>query len=600
MSAKKNPKLSVKEQVVGVGRVAKITFQASPMAVIVKLIGVAITSTLPLMTVYFAGLTTTALAEAYAGDESAGVRAISLVIITALLGVVQTVWSSIEQYINQMVRYRINSAISDRMYAQFLSLEFWRYDDKRTADLFDKSKQFANFFAYVFDGISSIFTSLVRLIVGLVALSIVSWWLGLILLVAVVPGVVIQFRLSRMQMKHWNEKVETRRVLNVLDWDIMNVNHIAEIRLYGLAKYLLELRAKLRSEDEQERIVFERQFIFKQLGANVIEATAEVLSLAYITTQIIQRAQPVGQLLYVQQIISQTLGSATSLVEQASRLDSDIVNLFSYNEFMELPIPDDKGKRLTNRPDKIALEGVSFRYLASSQLALDNVSLQISQGQRVAIAGENGAGKSTLTKILLGLYTPTEGKVLVDGIDLRELKITDWHEQISVLQQDFAKYIFASAKDNVLMGDVARPADPERLDRAIVDAEAGEFTKKLPKGLDSFVYQWMEHQDGTSGVDLSGGQWQRLALARNFYRDSPIVILDEPTSAIDALAEARIFNRLFTKQDKTIIVVSHRLTTVKKADVIYVMQDGKIVEQGTHGELVDRHGVYFQLFESQM
>lgn len=593
-------KLSTRERVFGIARVARITYKASPLAVFVKVAGTIITSVLPIVTTYFAALTTTALAEAYAGDETAGGRAITYVIITALLGVTLTAWNSVEQYINQFVRYKINAAISDRMYEQFLALDFWRYDDKKTADLFDKSKQFANFFAYVFDSLASIFTSFIQLIAGLVALLLVSWWLGAILLAAVIPGVIIQFNLSRAQIKHWNENVETRRVKNMIEWNMFEIKNIAELRLYGLARHLLDLRMKLRDKDEKRRIEFERKFIWRQLGADVLEAAAEVTALVYTTLQIIAHTQPIGQFLYVQQIVSRALGGARSFVSQVSRIDEDIANLFDYNEFMKLPTGADRPRRLRSIPKQIELQNVSFHYPGSEQKVLRQVNLTITRGEHIALVGENGAGKSTLVKLLLGLYQPTEGTIVLDGVDLAEIQIADWHRQLGVLQQDFTQYSFASARDNVLLGDVSRPVNDERFNAALDAAEARSFLEKLPKGLDNFVHQWIEHDDGTSGVDLSGGQWQRLALARNFYRDSPIVILDEPTSAIDALAEARIFKRLFAMKDKTIVTISHRLTTVQKADVIYVLQDGKIVEQGTHAELVAGKGAYYTLFESQL
>lgn len=600
MAKKDKRKLSTRERVFGIARVARITYRASPLAVFVKIAGTLVTSILPIITTYFAALTTTALAEAYAGDETAGSRAITYVIITALLGVSLTAWNSIEQYINQFVRYKINAAISDRMYEQFLALDFWRYDDKKTADLFDKSKQFANFFAYVFDSLASIFTALVQLIAGLVALLLVSWWLGVILLAAVIPGMIIQFKLSRAQVKHWNENVETRRVKNMIEWNMFEIRNIAELRLYGLARHLLDLRMKLRDKDEKRRIEFERQFTWRQLGADVLEAAAEVTALVYTTLQIIAHAQPIGQFLYVQQIVSRALGGARTFVSQLSRIDEDIANLFDYNEFMALPTGADRPKHLKGIPEVIELQNVSFHYPGSQQLVLEDVSLRLHRGGHIALVGENGAGKSTLIKLLLGLYQPTTGKVLIDGVDLADIALADWHRQLGVLQQDFTEYSFASARDNVLLGDVSRPVDEGRLIAALDAAEARSFLEKLPKGLDNFVHQWIEHDDGTSGVDLSGGQWQRLALARNFYRDSPIVILDEPTSAIDALAEARIFKRLFAMKDKTIITISHRLTTVQKADVIYVLQNGKVVEQGVHAELVRKKGAYYTLFESQL
>lgn len=598
--AKSTRKLTTWQKITGLAKVGGITYRASPLAVFVKLAGTVVTAVLPIVTTYFAALTTTALAEAYAGDEGAGARAITYVLVTAGLGVLLAAWVSLERYINELVRYKINAAISDQLYEHFLQLDFWRYDDKTTADLFDKSKRFASFFGSVFDSLASLVTHAIAMIAGLVALLFVSWWLGLILILAVIPGVIIQFRISRAQINHWNENVETRRTVSMIEWDIFEPQHIAELRVYGLVRHLLNVRMKLRDKDEKQRIEFERRYILKQLGADAIEAAAEVVALMYITLQIIAQVQPIGQFLYVQQMVSRALGGARSFVSQLSGIDEDIANLFDYNEFMQLPEPSKRHHILKQQPATIMLDNVSFHYPTNETLVLDSVSLSITRGQHVAIVGENGAGKSTLIKLLLGLYQPTNGSVQLDNHDVTDIRLSSWHRYLGVLQQDFIRYGFATARDNILLGDVARPYSEERFRATLERAEARTFLKKLPKGLDSYVNQWMEDDKGISGVDLSGGQWQRLALARNFYRDSPIIILDEPTSAIDALAESRIFKHLFANSSRTVVTISHRLTTVEKADVIYMLQEGKLVEQGTHAELVAAKGAYYRMFESQI
>ena len=486
------------------------------------------------------------------------------------------------------------------MYEHFLNLEFWRYDDKHTADLFDKSQRFANFFGYAFDSLARIAAALISLITAVAALVLASWWLGLIVLIAVVPGVIIQFNLSRFRVRHWNENVETRRKLARIEWDMLQPQRIAELRLYGLVRNLLNLRMKLRDTDEKTRIEFERKVIWKQLGSDVLEAAAEVVALIYTTMQIIARAQPIGQFLYVQQIVSRAMGAVGQFTSGISSIDEDIANLFDYNEFMGLETGQARTVKLREQPDTISLENVSFHYPSSKTAVLEDISMIINKGQNVAIVGENGAGKSTLIKLILGLYEPTIGNVLVDGVNLKDVMHDSWHRYIGVLRQDYGVYSFATARENVMYGDVSTRRAEQRFEEAVHDAEAASFLEKLPKGYDTFVHQWMEHDDGTSGVELSGGQQQRLSLARNFYRDSPIIILDEPTSAIDALAESRIFKRLFAEKNKTIITVSHRLTTVQKADMIYVMEHGKIVEQGTHAQLVQKKGTYYTLFESQL
>ncbi len=599
-SKTKPKKLTAKESLLAVFEVAKITYKAAPFAVFIQIAGAVISAILPIVTTYFAAATTSALAEAYSGDSTAGGRAIEFVIITALLGVLMTGWSSLQQYVTQLMRYRVEAAMSDRMYEHFLSLDFWRYDDKDTVDMYDRASQFARFFPYIFDRLAGIVSQFISMIAGLVALLIVSWWLGAIAIIAVVPGIYIQFKLSRAQVAHWNGNVETRRAKSMIEWNLLQPKNIAELRLYGLVRFLLDLRMKLRDQDEKERIEFERKYIWLRLGADVIEAVAEVVALLWIVFQIIGRVQPIGQFLYVQQVVSRALSGASGFVSQLSSIDEDLANLFDYQQFMAFPIRANEGEKLPRLPEKIELKNISFHYPQTDRLVLNNVSFTIQQGQHVAIVGENGAGKSTLIKLLTGLYHPTSGAILLDGINLETVDVSSWHKQLGVLQQDYLAYTFATAGENIYYGDVEAPHNKERLNKAMDKAEVRKVIEKLPSGLDSYVSTWMKDNKGKNGTDLSGGQWQRLALARNFYRDSPMIILDEPTSAIDALAESRIFKHLFADKRRTIVTISHRLTTIEKADMIYMMQEGALVEQGTHQELVAKRGAYYTMFESQL
>ncbi len=599
-STKQERKLTTKQYLVAIARVAQTTYRAAPLAIVVQVVGSIVTAVLPIATTYFAARTTTALAEAYAGRAAAGDEALVFVMITAALGVVMTGWQSLENYITQLMRYRVEAAMTDRMYEHFHEIDFWRYDDKKTADMYDKAQQFARFFPYVFDRLANILTQCIVAIAGLVALVIVSWWLGLIVLAAVVPGVIIQLKLSRASTKHWKENVETRRSQGMIEWQILQPRFMAELRLYGIIRYLLDMRIRLRDTDEKARIEFERSYIGKKLGADVLEAAAEVAALFWTALQIIQHMQPIGQFIYVQQIVSRTLGGANGVVSAFSSMDEDIANLFDYNEFMALSAQRGGKQQLTKTPDILTVDRVSFHYPSSDTRVLQDVSLSIRQGQHVAIVGENGAGKSTLIKLLTGLYAPTSGAVLLDDMLLSEVDIASWHDQLGVLQQDFISYGFATARDNIYFGDTKRPFSKKRFDEALDKAEARDFIEKLPKGINSYVNPWMEDDDGNNGTELSGGQWQRLALARNFYRDSPIIILDEPTSAIDALAEARIFKHLFAEKDKTIITISHRLTTIEKADVVYMLKGGQVVEQGTAKELAAKKGEFYHMFESQI
>lgn len=547
----------------------------------------------------FAALTTTALTEAYTGDGDSR-QLLLYVIMTVVLGVIMSFWGIVQTYFEQLMRYQLESSINDQMFARLHSLDFWRYDDPATIDMFDRARRFAGSFSYLFSRLTNVATNTVSLVVGLWIISLVSWWLGLLLVVAIIPSGVVQFRLSRLTSKYWRKNTKVRRRMWWIEYAVSRPENVAELRLYGIIKHLLTERSTLRDKDQLQMIKYERNFMAKRFGGEMLQAAAEVAALVWVTLEIIAHRQPIGQFVLVQQMVSRVLGSVDSLISTYNSIDEEVASMVDYQRFMELPLADTKPSLALSINKSITVRNVKFRYPGSETLVLKGLSLDIKCGQHVTIVGENGAGKTTLVKLLTGLYQPTSGEILIDGRNLSEVNVADWHRQLAVLSQSFIRYDFATAHENVWYGDVSRELDRDRLMDALKQAEADNFVKKLPKGGDSYVDKWMTDDSDDKGVDLSGGQWQRLALARNFYRNAPIVILDEPTSAVDAAAEARIFRHLFKQKDKTIIAISHRLSTVKKADVIYFMKDGRIVEQGACSELIAKRGEFYEIFKEQL
>lgn len=599
--SKQEKKLSKSEYAKAIWGIVTLSFKTAPWAISFKLAGVLVDALLPIAITYFAALTTTELASAFNGNPNAGKQALIYIAVTAGLGFFATIWRSADQYIQALVRYQIEAKVSDVMYEHFLSLDFWQYDDKETADLYDRAQKFSQFYAWMFDRLASILSQLVTLLFSIIALSVFLPFMALFVFIAVIPGVFIQFKLSRTQVAHWNTNVGTRRAKSYIEWNLFQPDSIAELRLNGLVRHLLNLRQTYRDKDEKERLEYERKFIGKRLLADGLEAATELGALIWIALQIIAREQPIGQFVYVQQLVSRAIGGANSFVSQLSGIDEDLANLFDYQKFMSLPARQEGTVTLQKPPQAISFTNISFRYPQTKKHVLKNISFTIQQGSHVAIVGENGAGKTTLIKLLTGLYASTKGSITIDNTPLNDITIGSWHQQLSVLQQDFQKYQFADLKDNVVFGDVSHPEDKDSLAQALNSAEASSFIEKLPHKLQTFPNTWMEDDNGNKGISLSGGQWQRVALARNFYRDAPIIILDEPTSAIDALAESRIFNRLFAKSNKkTVVTISHRLSTVEKADYIIVLKDGEIAETGVHSELVAKKGEYYRMFKSQI
>ena len=459
LTPKRDPqrRLSLGPYARAVAQVLRVSFRASPGAVVMKVLGSVISAVLPLVTTYFAALTTTALAAAYSGDAGAGQLAIVYVIITAALGLFWGAFNSVDRYIQQLMGFKVGAIVGDQMYERFLALEFWRYDDKETVDLYDRAKRFSDSYARVLDRIAAIFTQLVSVILAVGALLLVSWWIAVIVLVAIVPSVYLQFKLSREQIAHWNTQVDSRRQRRMIETNLLRPQHIAEMRLYGIVGFLMDLRSRLRDADERRRLDYQRRYIPRQLAADSLQYGAEVVSLVWVVGQIIARAQPVGQFLYVQQIVSRALSTANNLVSSLSSIDEDLANLKDYELFMAMPAHSEHAPPLLQSPKTVELKDIRFTYTGSDIEVIRGISLTIREGQHIAIVGENGAGKSTLIRILAGLYRPDSGQVMLDGVDLAAVDVTSWHRHLAVLSQEFLKYEFATAAENIYFGDVDSP-----------------------------------------------------------------------------------------------------------------------------------------------
>lgn len=594
----KSTELSNTDMLKAIGSVLKISFKISPSAIGFKFIGSVLDAVLPLLTAFLAAQTITEITRAFAGESGAREAALLYVFLTAGVGLLTTIKGSLTNYIDQIVRFKVESRVSDMLYERFSQLDFWRYEDKATTDLYDKAQDFSRFFAYVFDRIAQLMTSLFSVGAAIAALSIVSPWLSIALLAAILPGMVVQYKLSRFQIKHWRETVTARRKKNYIEYNMMHPEAISELRLYNLANTMLKLRKKYRDIDQGARLRFERKFLKWRALSDGLETAVQLGSLLWVVLKIANRQLPIGQFVYVQQLVSTALGSAGAFISQYGASDEDLAKLRDYNEFMRIPLLNN-GTRKVTQLRSIEFKDVSFSYPGATKQVLKNINLSIREGQHVAIVGENGAGKSTLIKLLLRLYEPTSGEILVNGHSLREYDIASWHKLIGVLRQEFARFHFLTLGENVTYGNINAKRSAKRLSNALAAAEATDVIDDAPMGLDTPMGTWWEEEGGT---DLSGGQWQRIALARNFYRRAPLVILDEPTSAIDALAESKIFDRLFDASNQnTLIAISHRLTTIEGAENIYVLKDGQVVQQGVHDELAaEKSGQYATMFRRQL
>ena len=369
-----------------------------------------------------------------------------------------------------------------------------------------------------------------------------------------------------------------------------------EVRVYALAAYLRRLNALL----SQERIASLRKVARSRtlaiLGGSVSTSLLIALMLGMLVYLVSNNWLNLASASAAALAIFQLGGAISGLVAGAGQISENALYIEDYLTFLDVHVVAERAS-LPPPPtgfDRLRVSHVDFRYQGSDVKALADVSLEIGRGQIVAVVGENGSGKTTLAKLLCGLYRPDAGRILWDGIDISETDASFVRNSTSIVFQDFVRYMF-TAGENIGMGRVESIADQAAIARAAAKADADGFVEGLPMGYDTQLGRLFE-----GGEELSEGQWQRIALARAFFRDAPFVILDEPTADLDARAEHALFaavKSLFT--GRTVLLISHRLSGVRSADRIFVLKQGRIVESGTHTELIRNDGLYAELFRLQ-
>jgi ATP-binding cassette subfamily B protein len=425
-------------------------------------------------------------------------------------------------------------------------------------------------------------------------------WLALALLLSTVPAfyVVVHYALEEYQ---WRQRTTTddRRAW-YYDWIMTTADAAAEIRLFGLGKYFQSNHKDLRQRLRGERLRLNRRQGLAELAASVIALLIMGAALGWMMWRALQGFVTLGELALIYVAFNQGQGLMRTLLENAGQLYGNSLFLGNLFEFLALepriicrggpPWPPQHEIK-----ESIAFKAVSFTYPDAGAKALDDFTMTIPKGKIVAIVGPNGVGKSTLLKLLCRFYDPDEGQIAIDGRDLREIDSEDLRRMITVLfQQPF--HYNTTLHENILYGDLNLEASDAQVDEAIRAAGATEIVARLPRKEETLLGRWF-----AGGTELSVGEWQRIALARAFLRRAPIIILDEPTSALDPWAEADWLER-FRKLavGRTSIIITHRFTTAMHADVIHVMNEGRIVESGSHQRLLEQSGLYAESWSRQM
>lgn len=506
---------------------------------------------------------------------------------------------SVQTYVRMLLAERTQDHMNNLIHAKAMALDLAFYESpvyydqlqRASVDAIDRPLG-------LLDSLNGLLQSAITLVAMAGVLLAFAWWMPLVLLAGTLPALWVALR-TTWALQRWRlaNTMNQRRLAyfhRVLSFD----QAAAELRLFGLGPHFKQAFETLRVRLRGERLALSRQQMVAQLAAGVFGLLTLAGALGWMAWQALRGLFNLGDLAMFWQAMNQGQRLMRSLLTGVGEIYRNLLFLEDLFVFLDLePRLADPTKPVQLPPglrQGIDIEAVTFGYPGSETTALKDFGLAIPAGQIVAIVGENGAGKSTLLKLLCRFYDPQEGRITWDGVDLRALAQADLRRRITVLfQQPFPYH--DSAADNIAFGDLAGQPSQAQIEAAAQTAGAQEIIAKLPKGYETILGKWFGF------TELSVGEWQRVALARAFIRRADLVILDEPTSAMDSWAEAAWmarFRELVAGQ--TALIITHRFTTAMQADVIHVMVDGRIVESGTHGELVALGGRYAASWRSQM
>ncbi|MFD7107036.1 ABC transporter ATP-binding protein [Streptomyces celluloflavus] len=601
---------------VGLPGVLRLTWSASRGLSIGMMAATVFSGLMPTAAAYVAKLLTDAVVEGLRVGADASVQLtlpgtwwsttvtpITKVVAVAgaelLVFVVRAVCGAVSNICRQLLQEKVALTIRHRVMAHAAELDLAFFESSDSYDLLGQARDGTatrpvSMVSGVFDLIKTVIT-----FTGMIGmLAVISPWLALAAFLAPVPAFLAEshYGMRGFAFMMWGSPIARR--MDYLSTLVTTDTYAKEVKFSGLGRYFTDRYRRLGEEyyRRQARLVRGRNLVAVTWG--LLSILVNSLGCLYIARQALNGRMTLGDMALYTAAITSVQASAQAMFQGVSSLYEDALYLTNLHRFLAtVPAITESGESWPV-PDvvvgEIVFDRVSFRYPGTDRYALRDVSFEIRPGETVAVVGRNGSGKSTLLKLLCRLYEPTGGRILLDGVPLDVYAPDDLRRSMSAVFQDFVTYQ-GTVAENVGLGNLPALQDRPRIAESVAKGGADGLVDRLPEGLDTALGRWF-----AEGVNLSGGEWQKIALSRAFMRDAPVLLLDEPTSALDAEAEYELFQRLRRLvADRTAVYVSHRFSTVRQADRILLLTDGRLAERGTHDELMRLDGDYASLFTLQ-